>query len=64
MAEEVNVEPQEKSEMLFSLWEPMHKLPHKIPHHKCEKREPKIKSDLKPHFKDNHLENLRANSSR
>jgi len=39
MAEEVNNEPQEKSEMLFSLSEHMHKIPYKSPPHKCEKRE-------------------------
>ena len=39
MAEEVNNEPQEKIEMLFSLTEPMEKIPRKIPPHKCEKRE-------------------------
>ena len=64
MAEEVNNEPQEKNEMLFSLSKPMCKMPHKIPHHKCETREPKIKCDLEPYFKDDHLENLRANSFR
>ena len=42
----------------------MHKVPHKIPPHKCEKRELKIKSDLKPYFEDDHLENLRTNSFR
>jgi len=31
MAEEVYIEPQEKSEMLFSLREPMHRMPHKVP---------------------------------
>jgi len=50
MAEEVNNEAQEKSEMLFPISEPMRKMPHKIPLHKCEKRELKIKSDLKPYF--------------
>jgi len=40
------------------------KYPHKIPPHKCEKRELKIKSDLKPYFEDDHLENLRTNSFR
>ena len=62
VANEVNIEPQEKSEMVFSLREPMHKMPHKIPSHKCKKRELKIKSDLKPYFEDDHLENLVANS--
>jgi len=61
MAEEVNNEPQEKSEMFFSLSEPIHKMAHKIPRHKCEKRELKIKSDLKPYLEDDHLENLREN---
>jgi len=42
----------------------MHKVPHKIPPHKCEKRELKIKSDLKPYFEEDHLENLRVNSLR
>jgi len=41
----------------------MDKVPHKISPHKCEKWELKIKSDLKPYFEDDHLENLRANSS-
>jgi len=62
MVEEVNNEPKEKSEILFSSSEPMCKMPHKIPPHKCEKRELKIKSDLKPYFEDDHLENLRPNS--
>ena len=52
MAEEVHKEPQEKSETLFSLREPMHKMPHKIPPYKCEKRELKIKSNLKAYFDD------------
>jgi len=30
----------------------------------CEKRELKIKSDLKPYFEDDHAENLRENSFR
>ena len=42
----------------------MHNMSHKIPLHKCKKRELKIKSDLKPHFKDDHVENLGANSFR
>jgi len=37
MAEKVNNEPQEKSEMLFSLSEPMHKMPRKIPPHMFQK---------------------------
>ena len=37
VGEEVNNEPQAKSEMFFSLSEPMHKMAHKIPPHKCEK---------------------------
>jgi len=61
VAEEVNNEIQENSKMLFSLSEPMCKMPHKIPPHKCETRELKIKCDLKPYFKDDHLENLREN---
>ena len=61
MAKEVNNEPQEKSEMIFSIGEPVHKAPQEISPHKCEKRELKI-SDLKPYFEDDHLENLRANS--
>ena len=61
MGEEVNNEPQEKSGMFFSLSEPMHKMAHKIPLHKCEKRELQIKSDLKPYFEDAHLKNLGAN---
>jgi len=32
-AEEVKNEPQQESEMLFSLSEPMHKMSHKIPPH-------------------------------
>jgi len=48
MVEEVKNEPQEKSEMLFSLSELMQKVPHKIRPHKCEKGELEIKSDLKP----------------
>ena len=64
MAEEFKNEPQEKSEMLFSLGEPMHKMPYRSPPHKCEKRELKIKSDLKPYFEDDQLENLRENSFR
>jgi len=32
--------------------------------HVCEKRELKIKSDLKPYFEDDHAENLRENSFR
>jgi len=59
---EVNNEPQEKSEMFFLVGEPVHKMAHKIPPHKCEKRELKIKSDLEPYFEDDHLENLSANS--
>jgi len=47
--------------MLFSLSEPMHKTPHKSPPHKCEKRELKIKSHVKPYFEDDDIENLRAN---
>jgi len=35
---------------------------HKIPPHKCEKKELKVKSDLKPYFEDDLLENLRENS--
>jgi len=31
MAKEVNIEPQEKTEMLFSLREPMHKIPIRFP---------------------------------
>ena len=38
------------------------KCPHKIPPHKCEKRELKINSDLKTYFEDDDLENLRPNS--
>jgi len=64
MVEEVNNEPQEMSEMLFSLSEPIRKMPHKIPPLKREKRKFKIKSDPKPYFEDDHLENLRANSFR
>jgi len=64
MATEVNNEPRENSEMLFSLSELMRKMPQKIPPHKCQKREPNIKSDLKPYFEDDHLENLRANCFR
>jgi len=47
--------------MLFSLGELVHKTPHKIPTYKCETGELKIKGDLKPYFKDDHLHNLRAN---
>jgi len=43
MPEDVKNEPPEKSEMIFSLSEPMNKISHKIPPHKCEKRELKIK---------------------
>jgi len=39
-------------------------MPHKISPHKCEKRELKIKSDLKPYFEDDHLDNLRGSSFR
>jgi len=60
----INNEPQEKSEMFFSWSEPMHKMAHKISPHKCENRELKIKSDLKPYFEDDHLENLRPTSFR
>ena len=42
MVEEVNNEPQEKSEMLFSLSEPMYKNVPQVPPSKCEKRELKI----------------------
>jgi len=62
MAEEVNNQHQENSEMFFSLSEPTHKMAHKITPHKCEYTELKIKSDLKPYFEDDHHENLRANS--
>jgi len=48
--------------MFFSLSEPMDKMSHMIPPHKCEKGELKIKSDLKPYFEDDHLDNLRENS--
>ena len=41
---------QEKSEMIFPLNEPTYKMPHKIAPYKCEKRELKIKSDLKTWF--------------
>ena len=64
MAEEDKNKPQEKSEILFLLSELIQKRPHKILPHKCEKRELKIKSDLKPYFEDDHLENLRVNSFR
>jgi len=37
-------------------------MPRKISPHKCEKRELKIKSDLKTYFEDDDLENLRENS--
>ena len=47
---------------MFLLNEPMYKMPHKIPPHQCEKRELKIKSDLKTYFEDDDLRNLRANS--
>jgi len=43
VAEDVKNEPPEKSEMIFSLSEPMHKMSHRIPTHKWEKRELKIK---------------------
>jgi len=59
MAAEVNIEPQEKSGMLLT--EPMHKMPHKIPPHKCKKEELKIKNHLKPYFEHDRLENLRVN---
>jgi len=62
MAEVVHIGPQEKSKMLFSLRKLVHEMPYKIAPHKCKKRELKIKSDLKPYFDDDHLENLRANS--
>jgi len=62
MVEKVNNETQEKIEMLFSVSEPMHKMPHKIPPHKCEKGELKVKSNLKPYFEDDHLDNMRENS--
>jgi len=48
--------------MFFLLSEPIYKMAHKIPHHKSEKRELKVKSDLKPYFEDDDLENLRPNS--
>jgi len=57
MAEKFNIEPQEKSEMLFSSREPMHKMPYRIPPYKCEKRELKIKRYLKRYFEGDHLEN-------
>jgi len=40
----------------------MYKMPHKIPPHKCEKRELKIKSDLRPYIEDDHVDTLRENS--
>ena len=53
-AEEVN-EPKEKSKMHFSISDPMHKMAHKIPPHKCEKRELKRKSGLKTYFEGDYL---------
>jgi len=46
MAEEVIIEPQEKSEIRFSLRESMHKMAYKILSHKSKKRELKIMSDV------------------
>ena len=40
----------------------MHKIPHMIPPHKCEMIDLKIKSDLKPYFECDHVENLWENS--
>jgi len=44
--------------MLFSLSEPIRKMPHNIPPHQCEKEKTQDKR------LDDHLENLRANSFR
>jgi len=43
VAEKFKNEPHGNSEMLFLLSEPIHKVSHRIPPHKCEKRELKIK---------------------
>jgi len=53
-AEDVN-EAQEKSEMHFTLSDPVHKIPHKIPPHKSKKRELKGKSGLKTYFRHDRL---------
>ena len=54
--------PNKKSQMIFSLNDHMYEMPHNITPYKCERTELKIESDLKTHFKDDDLENYGENS--